>query len=119
MPQTLCQIPDTQLGAVGQAQPPQPCGPTGQEGLEARKPLGLRPDGWRPPRGPADSGGPYHYFWILSHVLISRRVQHHPAGVCVQAMDVENSVSDVSSRPLQDLPKTEPEEEKVGVTEHV
>lgn len=51
--QTLCQTPDAQLGAAGQAYPPQPCGPKGQEGLEARKLLGPRPDGWRPPRGPA------------------------------------------------------------------
>lgn len=34
-------------------------------------------------------------------------------------MDVQNSVSDVSSRPLKDLSKIEPKEEKVGVPENM
>ena len=61
---------------------------------------------------------PYHHFWVLSDILIARGVQHHPTGVCVQAVDVENSVFDVASCPLKDLSKIEPRKKKPVIIEN-
>ena len=67
--------------------------------------------GWRPPHSPrgtsrATSGRAYHDLWVLSDVFISRRIQHHPAGVGVQAVDVKDPIPDVPPCPLQDLGST-------------
>lgn len=51
----------------------------------------------------AKEGGPYHDFRVLSDVFISGRVQDQPAGVGVQAVDVEDAVLGVAPRPLQHL----------------
>lgn len=51
-------------------------------------------------------GGPYHYFRVLRDIFVSRRVQDHPAGVRVQAVNVQDAVLDVPSCPLKDLPKS-------------
>lgn len=53
-----------------------------------------------------NEGGPYHYFWVLRDIFIPRRVQDHPAGVRVQAVNMKNAVFDVPSRPLKDLSKS-------------
>ena len=51
-------------------------------------------------------GGPYHYFRVLRDIFVSRRVQDHPAGVRVQAVNVQDAVLDVPSCPLKDLPQS-------------
>ena len=54
-------------------------------------------------RSVPEEGGPYHDFRVLSNIFVPRRIQDHPAGIGVQAVNVENSVFDVPSRPLKDL----------------
>lgn len=48
--------------------------------------------------------GPYHHFRVLRDVLVPGWVQDHPAGVRVEAVDVEDAVLDVPACPLEDLP---------------
>lgn len=55
-----------------------------------------------------EKGGPYHDFRVLSNIFVPRRIQDHPAGIGVQAVNVENSVLDVPSRPLKDLWDSKP-----------
>lgn len=60
--------------------------------------------------------GPYHDLGVLRDVFVAGRVQHHPAGICVQAVDVEHSILDVATRPLQDLAMRAERKTRPGVT---